>query len=81
MRELWGRLRAAWDNLSPRERMLLTAVGVLFAGVLVSVAVVNPIKSHTWLLFWPSLFLAMTLFSLNFMGDGLRDALDPRTRH
>ncbi len=51
-------------------------------GQLVSeaVGVVNPIESHTGLLLWPSLFLAATLFSLNFLGDGLRDALDPRTR-
>ena len=51
-------------------------------GLLVSEAVnvVNPIKSYWWLLFWPSLLLALTLFSLNFLGDGLRDALDPRTR-
>lgn len=41
-------------------------------------AVVNPIESYWWLLFWPSAFLAATLFSLNFLGDGLRDALDPR---
>jgi oligopeptide transport system permease protein len=26
----------------------------------------------------PSLFLAATLFSLNFLGDGLRDAFDPK---
>jgi oligopeptide transport system permease protein len=52
-------------------------------GVLVSeaVGVVNPIESHWWLLLWPSVFLAATLFSLNFMGDGMRDAIDPRTRH
>jgi oligopeptide transport system permease protein len=31
------------------------------------------------LLLFPSLFLTMTLFSLNFLGDGLRDALDPRS--
>jgi oligopeptide transport system permease protein len=51
-------------------------------GVLVSegVNVVNPHESHTWLLLLPSLFLALTLFSLNFLGDGLRDAIDPRTR-
>ena len=51
-------------------------------GLLVSegVKVVNPIHSYWWLLFFPSLFLAVTLFSLNFLGDGLRDALDPRTR-
>lgn len=45
------------------------------------VGVVNPIESYWWLLFWPSAFLALTLFSLNFLGDGLRDALDPKTRH
>lgn len=45
------------------------------------VGVVNPIESYWWLLFWPSLLLALTLFSLNFLGDGLRDALDPKARH
>ena len=44
------------------------------------VKVVNPIQSHWWLLLFPSLFLAITLFSLNFLGDGLRDALDPKSR-
>jgi oligopeptide transport system permease protein len=44
-----------------------------------AVAVLNPIRSFWWLLLWPSLLLALTLFSLNFLGDGLRDALDPRT--
>ena len=29
---------------------------------------------------FPSLFLALTLFCFNFLGDGLRDALDPRDR-
>ncbi len=42
------------------------------------VEVVNPIHSYWWLLFFPSAFLAATLFSLNFIGDGLRDAVDPR---
>jgi len=51
-------------------------------GLLVSegVGVVNPIRSYGWLLLWPSVFLAVTLLSLNFLGDGLRDALDPRSR-
>ena len=31
-----------------------------------------------WLLIYPGLILAVTLFSLNFLGDGLRDALDVR---
>ena len=42
------------------------------------VSVVNPLRSSWWLLFWPGLFLAATLMALNFLGDGLRDALDPR---
>ena len=33
-----------------------------------------------WLLLVPSLFLTSTLFALNFLGDGLRDALDPKDR-
>jgi oligopeptide transport system permease protein len=51
-------------------------------GQLVSdgVAVVNPIRSYWWLLLWPSAFLGLTLLSLNFVGDGLRDALDPKAR-
>jgi oligopeptide transport system permease protein len=51
-------------------------------GVLVAegVNIVNPIQSDWWLLLWPSVFLATTLLSLNFLGDGLRDAFDPRTR-
>jgi len=31
-----------------------------------------------WVLFFPALMLSVTLFSLNFLGDGLRDALDPK---
>ncbi len=51
-------------------------------GLLVSegLGVINPIQSYWWRLLFPSIFLALTLFSLNFMGDGLRDALDPKTR-
>lgn len=44
------------------------------------VAVVNPVRSYWWLLLWPSSFLGATLLSLNFIGDGLRDALDPKAR-
>ena len=33
-----------------------------------------------WLLFFPATFLAGTLFCFNFIGDGLRDALDPKDR-
>jgi len=33
-----------------------------------------------WLIFFPATFLAVTMFCFNFIGDGLRDALDPRDR-
>ena len=40
----------------------------------------NNIPGANWLLFFPSVFLTTTLFALNFIGDGLRDALDPKDR-
>lgn len=39
---------------------------------------VETMEEYPWLLFFPGLVLTVTLFSLNFLGDGLRDALDPR---
>jgi oligopeptide transport system permease protein len=38
------------------------------------------IETAPWLLIFPGLFLAMTLLALNFIGDGLRDAFDPKDR-
>ncbi len=35
-------------------------------------------EEFPWLLIFPSGFFSLTLFALNFLGDGLRDALDPR---
>ena len=51
-------------------------------GLLVAEAieVVNPIRMDWWLLVFPSLLLGVTLLSLNFVGDGLRDALDPKSK-
>jgi oligopeptide transport system permease protein len=43
--------------------------------------VITPIKIYWWLVLYPGLALAITLFSLNFLGDGLRDALDPRLKN
>jgi ABC-type dipeptide/oligopeptide/nickel transport system permease subunit len=40
----------------------------------------NIVRSRWWLIFWPCLFVGMTLLSLNFVGEGLREALDPRRR-
>jgi oligopeptide transport system permease protein len=38
----------------------------------------DQMEEFPWLLLFPSIALSVTLFSLNFLGDGLRDALDPR---
>src|SRR5215471_12676915 len=43
--------------------------------------VISPIKIYWWLFVFPSLALGLTLFALNFLGDGLRDALDPRLKN
>ncbi len=47
-------------------------------GLLISYGV-ETMEEYPWLLFFPALVLSLTLFSLNFLGDGLRDALDPKT--
>lgn len=41
----------------------------------------NPVRIYWWLLVFPSGLLVATLLALNFIGDGLRDALDPRAGH
>jgi oligopeptide transport system permease protein len=40
----------------------------------------NSMEVSPWLLLWPAGFLVVTLFCFNFIGDGLRDALDPKDR-
>ncbi len=40
----------------------------------------NTMQAAPWMLLIPSVFFVATLFSLNFLGDGLRDALDPKVR-
>ncbi len=37
-------------------------------------------ETYPWLIIFPGLALSVTLLSLNFLGDGLRDALDPQLR-
>jgi oligopeptide transport system permease protein len=39
---------------------------------------VETMEEYPWLLIFPAATLSITLFALNFLGDGLRDALDPR---
>ena len=40
---------------------------------------VESMEEYSWLLVYPGLTFTITLFALNFFGDGLRDALDPKT--
>jgi peptide/nickel transport system permease protein len=40
----------------------------------------NYIESAPWLWIFPGLLIVLTVLSINFVGDGLRDALDPRSR-
>lgn len=40
----------------------------------------NALRSHPWLIILPGLFISLTVLAFNFVGDGLRDALDPRTK-
>lgn len=47
-------------------------------GLLISYGV-ESMEEYPWLLIFPGLALTLTLFALNFLGDGLRDALDPRS--
>ncbi len=42
--------------------------------------VINPVRSFWWLLLFPAAVMSVTLLALNFLGDALRDALDPRAR-
>lgn len=48
-------------------------------GVLISEGA-GQMESAPWMLVFPAVFLAVTLFCFNFIGDGLRDALDPKDR-
>ncbi|HZD10951.1 MAG TPA: ABC transporter permease, partial [Candidatus Binatia bacterium] len=40
----------------------------------------NYLESAPWLWIFPGLLILFTVLSINFVGDGLRDALDPRSR-
>lgn len=52
----------------------LTSLGVLIAEG------ARNMRASPWMLIFPSLTLTILLFALNFIGDGLRDALDPKDR-
>lgn len=52
----------------------LTSLGVLISDG------ANELRDRPWMLIIPASTMAVTLLALNFLGDGLRDALDPKER-
>ena len=38
------------------------------------------LENNPWIWLPPGVAISLTVIAVNFMGDGLRDALDPRTR-
>jgi oligopeptide transport system permease protein len=52
-------------------------------GMLVNegIQVITPIRIYWWMIIFSGFALALTLFSLNFLGDGVRDALDPKLKN
>lgn len=48
-------------------------------GLLIS-ANQSAFQTRPWLFWWPGLFIILIALSANFIGDGLRDAFDPRTK-
>lgn len=46
-------------------------------GILINEGAVK-LDIYPWMLVFPAIFFSLTIFALNFIGDGLRDALDPK---
>jgi len=40
----------------------------------------NAFDTRPWLFFWPAIFVIIIALTVNFIGDGLRDAFDPRQK-
>ena len=38
------------------------------------------LPTNPWRVIWPGIMISLTVISVNFIGDGLRDALDPKLR-
>lgn len=49
-------------------------------GVMANDAIPVILSGHWWRLFFPALFISLTMFAFNVLGDGMQDALDPKLR-
>ena len=65
---------AAGEELRPGVNEPLTSLGVLIADG------ADMMEDKPWMLIAPAVTMSVTLLCLNFIGDGLRDALDPKER-
>jgi peptide/nickel transport system permease protein len=50
-------------------------------GLMLSGVSVETLTTAPWVILFPGLAISMTVFAFSLLGDALRDALDPRTRH
>ena len=65
-------------NVAERRQRILNAARAIIAAD--GVQAVNTFVGFWWLLCYPCGLLVVTLMALNFVGDGLRDAYDPKSR-
>jgi oligopeptide transport system permease protein len=49
-------------------------------GIMISESI-QYIRSYPYMLLFPAIALSLTVLAFNFLGDGLRDALDPWSQH
>ncbi|WP_134684775.1 ABC transporter permease [Brevibacillus migulae] len=49
-------------------------------GVMANDGIPSILSGHWWRLFFPAFFISLTMLAFNVLGDGLRDAFDPRQR-
>ena len=60
-------------------KLAILAAGTLAVSTLIAGGA-QDMELAPWLLIFPSLTMVVTLMSFNFIGDGLRDAIDPKDR-
>ena len=61
--------------------LLVAVVGLPPARASANVHIVETFTTAPWVVLFPGLAISLTVFSFSLLGDALRDALDPRTRH
>src|SRR5207247_44652 len=72
-------LRAVFPVDLPSRQIYLGIVGILaFIGWAGLARVIRGLTAFPWLLVVPGAAIFLTVMAFNFLGDGLRDALDPR---